>query len=122
MIGSSGSPRRCKLHARIPQSGLRFRDQNTRRKTPVAKNNAGKKARVIGLESADLSISAGRAARARTATATAGTAALGAWSCAKHRLRLHRQQAFALQFLAGELARTAHGFGLFAAFFSEGFS
>src|SRR5664279_4013268 len=47
------------------------------------------------------------------ATATARATALGPWSCAKHRLRLHRQQAFALQFLAGQLARPAPGFGLF---------
>src|ERR1700685_2397537 len=50
---------------------------------------------------------------AGTATAAGSATALGAWTGAKHRLRLHRQQAFALQLLAGELARTAHGFGLF---------
>src|SRR6202022_278954 len=49
---------------------------------------------------------------ARTTTAASATA-LGAWTSAKYRLRLHRQQAFALQLLAGELARAAHGFGLF---------
>ena len=43
----------------------------------------------------------------RTATAATGTTAVGAWTGAKHRLRLHRQQAFALQLLAGELARAA---------------
>src|SRR4051794_37919102 len=46
------------------------------------------------------------------ATTTAATFA--ARTGAEHRLRLHRQQAFALQFLAGELAGAAHGFGLFA--------
>src|SRR5438309_5588983 len=55
------------------------------------------------------------AARAGSGTATAArTAALSAGTCAEHRLRLHRQQAFALQLLAGELARAAHGFGLLA--------
>src|SRR3954462_8443343 len=47
-----------------------------------------------------------------TTAASATTVATGA--SAEHRLRLHRQQAFALQLLAGQLARTAHGFGLFA--------
>src|SRR5665213_825090 len=56
-----------------------------------------------------------RAARTCTGTATtAGATALGTGTGAKHRLRLHRQQAFALQLLAGELARAAHGFRLFA--------
>src|SRR5580692_12204750 len=56
-----------------------------------------------------------RSARStRTATAAARTTALSAGTGAKHRLRLHRQQAFALQLLAGELARAAHGFRLFA--------
>src|ERR1700733_172271 len=55
-----------------------------------------------------------RSARAtRTATAAARTTALSARTGAKHRLRLHRQQAFTLQLLAGQLARAAHGFGLF---------
>src|SRR5690348_14705789 len=54
-----------------------------------------------------------RSARAgtRTAAATAG-ATIATGTCAKHRLRLHRQQAFTLQLLAGQLARAAHGFGL----------
>src|SRR5580692_10935979 len=55
-----------------------------------------------------------RSARTCTGTATAaGSTALGTRTCAEYRLRLHRQQAFALQLLAGELARAAHGFGLF---------
>src|SRR3954452_806731 len=60
----------------------------------------------------------GSARSARTCTGTtpaaAGTAALCAGTGAEHRLRLHRQQAFALQLLAGELAGAAHRFGLFA--------
>src|ERR1700716_2456143 len=50
---------------------------------------------------------------AGTATAAGSATALSAGTGAEHRLRLHRQQAFALQLLAGELARAAHGFGLF---------
>src|ERR1700687_1243588 len=50
---------------------------------------------------------------AGTATAAGRATALSAGTGAEHRLRLHRQQAFALQLLAGELARAAHGFGLF---------
>src|SRR5438128_8645874 len=54
------------------------------------------------------------AARAGSGTATAArTAALSAGTCAEHRLRLHRQQAFTLQLLARELAGAAYGFGLF---------
>src|SRR6201994_3145389 len=49
-----------------------------------------------------------------TTTAAASSATLATGTSAEHRLRLHRQQAFALQFLAGQLARAAHGFGLFA--------
>src|SRR5258708_30622853 len=44
----------------------------------------------------------------------ASTTALRTGTGAKHRLRLHRQQAFALQLLAGELARAAYGFRPFA--------
>jgi hypothetical protein len=44
---------------------------------------------------------------ARTATA-ASTTAFGARTGAKHWLRLHRQETFALQLLAGEFARAAH--------------
>src|SRR5580658_332351 len=51
--------------------------------------------------------------RSARAARSARTAALGARTGAKHRLRLHRQQAFTLQLLAGQLARAAHGFGLF---------
>src|ERR1700738_1715909 len=50
---------------------------------------------------------------AGTATAASGTTALSAGTRAEHRLRLHRQQAFALQLLAGELARASDGFSLF---------
>src|ERR1700745_2731283 len=46
---------------------------------------------------------------AGTAAAAARTTALGAGTGAEHRLRLHRQQAFALQLLAGQLAGAAHG-------------
>src|ERR1051325_8951716 len=52
--------------------------------------------------------------RAGTAPATAASSAFRAGTGAEYRLRLHRQQAFALQLLARELARAAHGFGLFA--------
>src|SRR6478609_3173152 len=63
-----------------------------------------------------------RPARTRAGTATpAGTTALRAGTGAKHRLRLHRQQAFALQLLAGELARAAYGFRPFAGFLLGGF-
>jgi hypothetical protein len=48
------------------------------------------------------------ASSARTGT----TVATG--TSAEHRLRLHRQQTFALQLLAGQLARATHGFGLLA--------
>src|SRR5580692_9909461 len=61
----------------------------------------------------DRSARSARAATGTTAAATAG-ATLGTRTCAEHRLRLHRQQAFTLQLLAGQLARAAHGFGLFA--------
>src|SRR6516162_5214646 len=54
------------------------------------------------------------AARAARTATTAGRTALATGTCAEHRLRLHRQQTFALQLLARELACAAHGFGLFA--------
>src|SRR3984885_15008475 len=75
-------------------------------------NNAGTSARVI--EPVSAKFSSARPARtcARTTTAAAGTT-LGARTGAEYRLRLHRQQAFALQLLAGQLARAAHGLGLF---------
>src|SRR5215213_9059598 len=60
------------------------------------------------------SFGSARAARPRTGTSpTASATALRARASAEHRLRLHRQQAFALQLLARELARAANGFGLF---------
>src|SRR6185437_47106 len=58
-------------------------------------------------------------AAACTATATARTT-LATGTGSEHRLRLHRQEALALQLLAGQLARSAHGFGLFAGFFLGG--
>src|SRR5258705_7868214 len=62
-----------------------------------------------------------RPARTRAGTATpASTTALRTGTGAKHRLRLHRQQAFALQLLAGELARAAYGFRPFAGFLLGG--
>src|ERR1700729_3814639 len=64
--------------------------------------------------------SARPARSARTATAAARTTALGARTGAKHRLRLHRQQGFTLQLLAGQLARATHGFGLFTGLFLGG--
>src|SRR5579872_738225 len=54
-----------------------------------------------------------RPARSARTAAAATRSALRAGTGAEHRLRLHRQQAFTLQLLAGELARAAHGFGLF---------
>src|SRR5256886_12196655 len=58
-----------------------------------------------------------RSARSARTCARATTAAsattVATRTGAEHRLRLHRQQAFALQLLAGQLARAAHGFGLF---------
>src|SRR5882724_6627721 len=82
-------------------------------------NNAGTKARVIKLTSMERkdgteSLAHSARAGAGAATSTTRTPAISAWAGAKHRLRLHRQQAFALQLLAGELARTAHRFRLFA--------
>src|SRR5262249_14977940 len=48
------------------------------------------------------------------ATTTSTTVAAGAGT--EHRLRLHRQQAFALQLLARQLAGAADGFRLLAGF------
>src|SRR6476661_5790164 len=83
------------------------------------KNNAGTMARVIGFN-LQKDRSARPATGSRTAPAATGTAALSARTGAEHRLRLHGQQAFALQLLAGELARAAHRFGLFAGFLFGG--
>src|SRR5258708_11891074 len=58
--------------------------------------------------------------RAGTAPAAAGRATIAAGTCAEYRLRLHGQQAFALQLLASELARTADGFRLLAGFLLGG--
>jgi hypothetical protein len=49
-----------------------------------------------------------------TATAATSTTAVSTRTGAEYRLRFHRQQAFALQLLAGELASASHGFRLFA--------
>src|SRR5258708_1634996 len=87
---------------------------------PGAKNDAGTRARVIGFKSARYR--SARPARTGTGTAAAaGTTALSARTGAKHRLGLHRQKAFALQLLAGEFARAAHGFRLFAGLLLGGF-
>jgi hypothetical protein len=77
--------------------------------------NADPKARVIEIQN-QLSGSA-RSARTGTGAATAAAAStttLGSGTRAEHRLGLHRQEAFALQLLACELAGAANRFGLFA--------
>src|SRR5258707_3431172 len=61
-----------------------------------------------------------RSAGACAATTTAASAAFATRTGAKHRLRLHRQQTFALQLLAGKLARAAYGFRPFAGFLLGG--
>src|SRR6202007_91412 len=53
--------------------------------------------------------------------AAARSAALGSGACTERRLWLHRQQPFALQLLAGELASTADGLCLFAGLLLGGF-
>src|SRR6266566_1372132 len=106
---------RADYQSRAPDSGLPL--ENARRKN----DDAGTKARVIDSNLKKDSSARPARTRPRTATATARTAALGARTGAKHRLRLHRQQAFALQLLAGELARAAYGFRLFAGFLLGGF-
>src|SRR5436305_11166713 len=76
------------------------------------------KTRTVRPASSGFMLQKNRSARAaRTCTRAppaAGSAALRAGTGAEDRLRLHRQQAFALQLLARELARATHGFGLFA--------
>jgi hypothetical protein len=59
----------------------------------------------------------GSARSAGSTGATAAATTLHAWTLPKHRLRLHRQQAFPLQFLAGKLPCAANGFGLFTRLF-----
>src|SRR6476660_6848139 len=49
----------------------------------------------------------------RATTTAAGTTTVATGAGTEHRLRLHRQQAFALQLLAGQLARASHSLGLF---------
>src|SRR3954453_5449429 len=62
-----------------------------------------------------------RRTRARTrAPPAAGRTAVRAGTGAEYRLRLHRQQALALQLLARELARAAHRFGFFPGFLLGG--
>src|SRR4051794_12088117 len=63
-----------------------------------------------------------RSARTCAGAATAGarTATLPAGTGAEYRLRLHRQQALALQLLARELAGAAHRLGLFAGLLFRG--
>jgi hypothetical protein len=58
-------------------------------------------------------ILAGTAAAAATTTTGARTGSAGT-ATGQQRLRLHRDQAFALRFLARELAGAADGFGFFA--------
>src|SRR3954452_12731625 len=77
----------------------------------TAKKNAGPKARAFN---SNLWMRSARSARTCSrATTAAGTTTVATGTGAEHRLGLHRQQAFALQLLAGQLARAAHGFGLF---------
>src|SRR5262249_26854482 len=59
-------------------------------------------------------------ARSAAGAATAARATLRTGTGAEYRLRFHRQQALTLQLLAGEFARTAHGFRLFAGFLLGG--
>src|SRR5579863_140451 len=94
---------------RIFPSRRSYRRAPTRKRLPK-NDDAGQAARAIEIKRQYRSAarSAAPAAGTRTATLHAGTCA------AEYRLRLHRQQALALQLLAGKLARTAHGFGLFA--------
>src|SRR4051812_12087804 len=69
------------------------------------KNNAGATARVIEINPSEAQPP--RPARPRPCPATGtrtATVAGAARTGAEHRLRLHRQQAFALQLLAGQLA------------------
>src|ERR1700749_2187692 len=61
-----------------------------------------------------------RAARPCTRTPTPPTSTTTIGASAEHRLRLHRQQAFALQLLARQLARAADSFGLFTGFLFGG--
>src|SRR5215218_9329512 len=76
----------------------------------MAKQKRGPEARVFN-SNLFRTRSARTCARATTAASTTTLATSG--TGAEHRLGLHRQQAFVLQLLAGQLARAAHGFGLF---------
>src|SRR5450755_2793089 len=79
-----GSPPRHKMHWSKQQRG--HQPRVTRIKT--AKSRSARAART----------------GAGTAPATASTTALGTWTGAEYRLRLHWQQAFALQLLARQFA------------------
>src|ERR1700743_1167990 len=61
-----------------------------------------------------------RSARPGTRAATTASATLRAGTSAEGRLRLHRQQAFTLQLLAGGVACTASRLRLFAGFLFRG--
>jgi len=75
--------------------------------------NADRKARVFYFRLACLASAEAAAATAATAAETA-TGAAAASARFRGRLRLHREKAFALQFLASELAGAADGFRLLA--------
>src|SRR5579872_2415339 len=75
----------------------------------LEKNNAGPKPAL-----SQSNLQNDRSARSARTGASAARTALTRGTRAEHRLRLHRQQAFTLQLLARQLARTADGFGLFA--------
>src|ERR1700755_3076781 len=68
------------------------------------------------LSNPDLAKNSARAATSARTTTAASTTPVCTGTGAEYRLRLHRQQAFALQLLAGQLARAAHGLGLFTGF------
>src|SRR5689334_1677595 len=84
-----------------------------------ATKNADPRARVSSNSNLLVCLSA-RSARTRGGTATATRTTLGAGARTEYRLWLHRQQTFTLQFLAGKLARAAHGLGLFAGLLLRG--
>src|SRR3954471_21796413 len=77
-----------------------------------SKNNAGRWPALSNFQICR-SRSARRTTSARATAAAGSSTTLATGTSAEHRLRLHRQQAFALQLLAGQLACAAHGFGLF---------
>jgi ABC-type multidrug transport system fused ATPase/permease subunit len=103
-----------------PAVAMRALARKRREHDRDATKNADLEARVVELINAMPVVSA-RTTRAGGGTATAASTTLRASAGTEHRLRLHRQQAFALQLLAGELARTAHRFSLFASLLLGGF-